>query len=171
MMSIFITPVGSFFAVYTQIDNKVDTVFRNLPFLGNTVGEENFKDQSILRDNIQQKIVKHSILSDDNQTKITSIKATDSFDKGCMSFTNNIKGDTTIISVQKSRTKRKLTPEQEKDKPESRKECKRISRQNSKLKHCNIEIKVVPQQRYRKSEKAKSIQFRSETGENTQSLI
>ena len=124
------------------------------------------RDQSILRDNIQQNIVKHSILSDDSQKKITSIKATDSFDKGCMSFTNNIKGDTTNISVQKSRTKRRLTPEQAKDKIESRKEYKRISRQNSKLKNCNIEIKVVPQRRYRKPEEAKSIQVKSETGEN-----
>ena len=80
-MSIFVTLVGGFLAVYTQIDNKVDTVFRNLPFLGSsdclvhsklesgTIGTENFKDQSILRDNIQQNIVKQSILSDNKKRK------------------------------------------------------------------------------------------------------
>ena len=162
MMSIFITPVG----VYTQIDNEVDTVYRNLPILGRTVGKENFKDQSILRDNIKQNIVKNSILSDDNQKKMTSVKTTNSFDKGYMLFANNIKADTTNISVQKFRTKRKLTPEQVKDKIESRKEYKLITRQNSKLKNCNIEIKVVQHQRYRKSEKPKSIQVKSDTDEN-----
>ena len=39
---------------------------------------------------------------------MTSVKTTNSFDKGCMSFAKNIKADTSNISVQKSRTKRKL---------------------------------------------------------------
>ena len=129
-----------------------------------TVRKQNFKDQSILRDNIQQNIVEQSVLSDDDQKKMTSVKPTNSFDKGWMSFAKNLKADTSNISVQKSRTKRKLAPGQIKDKIESRKEYKRITKQNSKIKNCDIGIKVVPQQGYRKSGKAKSIQVKSDTG-------
>ena len=73
-----------------------------------TVHKQNFKDQSTLTDNIQQNIVEQSVLSDEDKKKMTSVKTTNSFDKGCMSFAKNVKTDTSNMSVKKVQNKEEI---------------------------------------------------------------